>query len=201
MTNLKTKSNTSIQSNEILIILSALALAIMFVSTASLYLLGETSEVHNIAWAIITFGGFALLVIFLFAGATIFRSIGVHDPRHSLALPRNSVRSLLTFLIFVMLLGFIFYSTNVLTNDQETGIATFPSSDEQSVITTLEIQGKIIQRTVDGDNVTLSYNLAEDKVIVDYFDRILIALLGISSTIIGFYFGSRSREDLSLIHI
>ncbi len=103
-------------------------------------------------WVLIVFGGFAVAAIFLFSGALIYRSLGMHSADHAMALPPHSIRGLLTFFIFAMLLGFIFFSIHQVVSGE--------TSEEAR----------------------------------EYINQILMGLFGIASTVIGFYFGSRSQD-------
>lgn len=187
--------------------LSILALSVPFVAilipSVSVAFLGPDSEIIttliNLSWVLVIFGGFAFLVVSLFSAAVLFRVFNMHDKAHSLGLPRNSIRSLLTFLVFLILMAFIFYSTQVVSTKNSTGVATIPYSELDDRIESLGISGSITGYEVitgeDGARVAhVTFVVEQESAAMEYFDRILVALLGISSTIIGFYFGSRSRE-------
>ena len=156
----------------------------------------------NLSWVLVIFGGFSFLVVSLFSAAVLFRVFNMHDKAHSLGLPRNSIRSLLTFLIFLILLAFIFYSTQVVSTQNSEGIAEIPFELLQQTIASLGISEAVTGYTVGeneaGDVVArVTFLVQEESAAMEYFDRILVALLGISSSIIGFYFGSRSQEALT----
>ncbi|CUH99171.1 hypothetical protein [Leisingera aquaemixtae] len=153
----------------------------------------------NLSWVLVVFGGFAFLVVSLFSAAVLFRVFNMHDKAHSLGLPRNSIRSLLTFLVFLILMAFIFYSTQVASTQSSTGNATVPIEELKETIALLELSGAVtgyeIEVKEDGTrHAKVTFLVQEESAAMEYFDRILVALLGISSTIIGFYFGSRSNE-------
>jgi hypothetical protein len=186
--------------------LSMLALAVPFIailipSVVVAFLRPEPevmSALVNLSWVLVIFCGFAFLVVSLFSAAVLFRVFNMHDKAHSLGLPRNSIRSLLTFLVFLILMAFIFYSTQVVATQNSTGIALIPLSDLQGTVATLGLSEKMIGYEVIEEGGTqvarVTFLVEEESAAMQYFDRILVALLGISSTIVGFYFGSRSQE-------
>lgn len=179
---------------------------------------GENSQ---LPWMVVALGGFSILAVFLYSGSVLFRIFGLHDASQAMGLPRNSVRSLLTFLIFTILMAFIFYSTHLLRPSPfELKVYTFPKdqlSVQQDRISKL---GNIIDITTQeraikneaGDPIKDATGEIQTELVVilkveqsatnpvafnqmrEYLERILIALLSISSSIIGFYFGSRTGE-------
>lgn len=193
--------------------LSVLALAVPFVAIVipslgvAFFKPDENvvSALINLSWVLVIFGGFAFLVVSLFSAAVLFRVFNMHDKAHSLGLPRNSIRSLLTFLVFLILMTFIFYSTQIASTQNVDGVAEIPFSELQELeetIASLGISGAVTGYTVSsGDDggaiASVTFLIEGESAAMEYFDRILVALLGISSTIIGFYFGSRSRESAS----
>lgn len=188
--------------------LSILALAVPFIAivipSLGVAFLGADEKVVtaliNLSWVLVIFGGFAFLVVSLFSAAVLFRVFNMHDKAHSLGLPRNSIRSLLTFLVFLILMTFIFYSTQVASTQSSTGVAEMPVSELEETIASLGISDAVTGYTVvDRDGVAMArvtFLVEGESAAMEYFDRILVALLGISSTIIGFYFGSRSHEGV-----
>ena len=161
-------------------------------------LLFRDTNITNISWVLLVFGGFSFLIVTLFSASVLFRVFGLHDLKHSLALPRNSIRSLLTFLVFMILMTFIFYSTSIVANRDLPGTMTIRKSEFAATVELLQLQDRITSRAEsedDPDLLVVQYVVDKKSTSLEYFDRILVALLGISSTIIGFYFGSRTRED------
>ncbi|MEO9778951.1 MAG: hypothetical protein ABJH07_07835 [Sedimentitalea sp.] len=189
--------------------LSVFALAVPFVAimipSLSIAFLDADSNILitliNLSWVLVIFGGFAFLVVSLFSAAVLFRVFNMHDKAHSLGLPRNSIRSLLTFLIFLILMAFIFYSTQVVSTQHSTGLALIPYSELDATIASLGLSDtvtgyEIVEREGGEAVAHVTFLVEQESAAMEYFDRILVALLGISSTIIGFYFGSRSQEAL-----
>lgn len=187
--------------------LSLIALAVPFIAilTPSIVALlnddpGILSALINLSWVLVIFGGFAFLVVSLFSAAVLFRVFNMHDKNHSLGLPRNSIRSLLTFLVFLILMAFIFYSTQVVSTQNSTGVALIPYEMLGETISNLGISGAVTDYEVIEEagkkQARVTFLVENESAAMEYFDRILIALLGISSTIIGFYFGSRARETV-----
>ena len=159
------------------------------------------ADVAAFTWVLLISGLFAGLIATLYAGSILFRLLGMHDPEHSMALPRNSVRGLLTFLVFLILMTFIFYSVHVVVSGPPPATLSLPKADLGPRIEMLGLAGKITGYTERPDGIVeLTYRTESEDGIIAYFDRILVALLGIASTIIGFYFGSRSTSPASTAH-
>ncbi len=181
-------------------VLCVLVLIATFASLAVPKLFGwEGSD--NINWVLLLFGGFAFLLVSMFSASVLFRFFGIHDTDHSLALPRNSIRSLLTFLIFMILMTFIFYSTHIVASKDIRGEMTIAKDGYVQTIKDLNLEGRVTKiEELEGDantpgKVRVHFLVEEESVSLEYLNQILVALLGISSTIIGFYFGTRSQED------
>ncbi len=184
------------------IAIGVLALLIGLIGAASFLGIFLDKE-QRVSWMVLTFGGFGVLLGLLFLGATIFRTLGLQDTEHALALPRHSIRSLLTFLIFMFLMVFVLYSTQSIVSfgSQRSTLSGISTADKDNLINAVGIE-KIIEMTLvtakTGEaarwNVIHAKEVKIDEKILAYFDKILIALFGISTTIIGFYFGSRAKD-------
>lgn len=185
-----------------LAVLCLIVLVLPYVALAVLGLLDGENSAANLSWVMLIFGGFAFLVVTLFSAAILFRVFDLHDRAHSLALPRNTIRTLLTFLIFLILLAFIFYSSHIVTSRTADGSLTIDRAGFSQMVRELGLEGRVTEvkpvppdEANGADLLSVRFLVEQESVAQEYFDRILIALLGISSTIIGFYFGSRTRED------
>lgn len=183
-------------------ILCGLVLLLPFATLALPSMFGWSVS-DNISWVLLIFGGFAFLIVTLFSASILFRVFELHDIKHSLALPRNSIRSLLTFLVFMILMAFIFYSSHIVSTKDAVGEMVIAKAGYAETIDALGLKGRILKfeeiaaRNGEPAQVMIQFLVEKESVSLEYFDRILVALLGISSTIIGFYFGSRTREDPS----
>lgn len=179
-------------------LLCIFVLLMPYVALAVPKLLFGRDSTTNISWVLLVFGGFSFLIVTLFSASILFRVFGLHDIKHSLALPRNSIRSLLTFLVFMILMTFIFYSTHIVADQDTPGTMTIRKAEFAETVELLQLRDRITSRKeseTDPELLIVEYLVDKKSASLEYFDRILVALLGISSTIIGFYFGSRTRED------
>ncbi len=165
---------------------------------AALVYADATKNDGRLLWLIVTLSAFGVLIVLLFAGAIYYRILGLSDPQHSMALPRNSIRSLLTFLIFLLLAGFIMYYVQAIWS--ATGMIKGPADEVTKTVEKLQIKDRITSWAVTpgddggGSTAEVRYTVSADEDAIEALKYVLIALLGIASSIIGFYFGQRSGE-------
>ncbi len=179
-------------------IAKALVLVLGFPVLATVAGIWLNSEIEqsNLSWITLVFGSFGVFTVLVFLGAVCFHRLGIGDRTQSLGLPRNTVRSLLTFLIFMFLMIFIIFSAQSVMNNGKNGELQLKDLEAaQAMIDKLDLKDRVLGMKVGTDgSVTVEYRARHEEILMEYFDKILLAILGITSSIIGFYFGNRGRE-------
>ena len=167
-----------------------------------------TNDASGLAWMTYAGGGFIIIVTIMIMVSMVYRAMEIHDGAQALGMPKGSVRSLLMFLVFTLLGVFVFFSVDSISQERKSGQIIVPDS---IVSDRIEQLGDDIEITsilpadprVQGDGedriVTTMTKVEFDRVrapsddVADLIDQIAIAIFGMASSIIGFYFGTRSQ--------
>lgn len=185
--------------------LSFLALVIL-VGAGVQFLL--TNDASGLAWMTYAGGGFIIIVTIMIMVSMVYRAMEIHDGEQALGMPKGSVRSLLMFLVFTLLGVFVFFSVDSISQERKPGQIIVPDSvigerieqlgDSIEVTSILSVEPRV---QVDGkDRTVIAMTKVEfDRVrspgddVTDLIDQIAIAIFSMASSIIGFYFGTRSQ--------
>ncbi|MEM7437973.1 MAG: hypothetical protein AAF393_00130 [Pseudomonadota bacterium] len=207
-------SDTNIQSWKIYVIPAVIAVIGVLCIGGLLALIGNgiefliTNDYSGLAWMTLAGSGFITIVGIMLVGAFIYRAMNLHDSKQALGMPQGSVRSLLMFLVFTLLGVFVFFSVDSITEKRVSSEVTLVKSEAdgwlkkygKDVDIVSWVPGKDIIRNEGDEEVRtptvvvkfVRFRPASDSV-TDLIDQIAIAVFSMASSIIGYYFGTRSQ--------
>ncbi len=175
------------------------------------FLVGEgaqflwTKKAAGLAWMTYAGGGFIVIVTIMIMVSMVYRAMDVHDREQALGMPKGSVRSLLMFLVFTLLGVFVFFSVDSISQKREAGQIIVPGSDVVEIIKQIGDSIEVTSilptepRTQGKDTPVAMTEVKFDRVsvpsdhVAELINQIAIAIFSMASSIIGFYFGTRSQ--------
>lgn len=164
----------------------------------------------GLAWMTIAGGGFIAIVVVMILAAIVYKVMGTEDPRQALGMPQGSVRSLLMFLVFSLLGVFVFFSVDVISKQEHerSVIIVFEGEDINSRIQALGDGLQVVSirpgpmvergsgdaiREVTTTEIEVELTRGPSAAAIDHINQIAIAVFSMASSIIGYYFGTRSQ--------
>lgn len=167
------------------------------------------SNSSGLAWMTIAGGGVLLVVSIMILVAVVYRVMGVHDSKQALGMPQGSVRSLLMFLIFTLLGVFVFFSVDSIGEKyvETTMQVPFDANDNSWKAQVpqgaqLKSSGVVSVKALSPEGKPIMVSMREivyeqarpaSEAVAEHINQIAIALFSMASSIIGYYFGTRSQ--------